>query len=710
MAKISIKTFKGGVQGDGNYEGATYAIDEMRNLKTDRMGRCVPRLGSANRLITSERSGLVTSLYRARRMDVDAPISTTSPINSLYWLELTSTALQVDVGNASATEIKNSSYSPTESIVPRWREHLFVRGAAFGNRLFLGINSASGASRPIWIDVNAPTVTKAYTVGHAVPTTPTDALVSGGSLSTGSWYGYVYTYYNPTYGIETAPSAVTTANPSGANLTVRLTMTQTVDTQFSQVRIYRTAAQTSSALAESATKSLLTATAMTNGTSTFTYDDDGTGTLGAAQATSDHTVLSVDSDTVLQYLLAWKNILWGVVLPNTVVFSKRTGLTAYPDWFPADNTFRIGDTDDDITGMEVSPRGDGILFFTRKHIYLMTGDTLNAIDLSTRYDEIGCPFPRTIANVNGRIFFLGGDNKVWVTDGGNPVPISRPVNNHLSHIQPSWALVPCATNYFNQYWLAFPSTTKVTTSGTGTTITTPATNLLTAAAPHRITDAAAWNLSAAKIGMWVNQVTVKRRIGIITGVSDASDYIDIEDFRDLNSAGTATPAGSVAYEVFYNDRILLYDVEYNEWQGPHRSMNVNAFSWWQNDSGELYGARSDAGYIDQLNTGTTDLNTAGTATNITALLGVRFVLPEVSTGETNHTINDFNVYQDSPTEMTTAAYKNDASTATETTAAFTPTDSNHGAGFSAVNSAQNVKIELTGTSIGNIHLVELDYT
>lgn len=711
--KVEFRNFRMGVRAS---EYNTQAAELMENCKSDRQGRLVPRLGSTTLLAASESPQ--TGLFRVKRVTDAAPISTTSPLNILYMMQLSGSGSGLlDVYNSSAgsvSSVNNFSYEPAEEYVPRWREHLYVRSAQIGNRLFLGINSASGGSNPTWVDINIPGSTPGYTVGHAVPTTPTDALVTGGSLTSGSWYGYVYTYYNPTYPIETAPSAVTTANPSGTDLKVRLTMTRTVDEQFSQVRIYRTSAQTTEALASSATKSLLATAAMTNGTSTFTADDDGTATLGAAQATSDHTKLSVDSDTVLQFLCSYKGILWGAILPRKIVFSKRTSLTSYPDWFPADNTFELPDNGEVITGLEPSPSGDGLMIFTTRRIYVMTGDTSNTIDLSIRYNEMGCLYPRTIANVNGRLFFVGNDNRIWVTDGRNPVMISSDVNTHLSHLEPSWTLVPCAIAYFNQYWLSYPSTSKLTTSSASTTITTPATDLIKGAAPHRITDASAWTLSAVKIGMWVNQVTNKARIGVITAVTDASDRIDVEDFRDLNAGGTITPAGSVAYEVFYNDRILIYDAEYDYWQGPHTGLKFSAFSWWADDLGELIGGGSDRGVLSTLETGTTDQeHINGNTQNITVKW--RCVLqdvPKATSGASLETVGTVRAYMDSGTSLTCLSYKNQGTSAQETATAATPVDSTGwtAGGFSNTVNCHSWMVEVQGTTMGNIGKIEVDTT
>ena len=715
MAKTTIGDFRVGVRGDLRNAPA---LELMENCKSDRQGRLVPRNGSANRLVSAEESGLITVLQRCR---TTYDLFMSVPSGRVFARVLAASSIRVKLDSGTTWgNVQSESVSPAANVAANRREDLFCKPVSIGDRLIFPMDSI-----PYWYDlVN----THLYRLGRAVPTTPTDALVAGGSLSNGSFYGYTYTYYSDGAGdsskeVETAPSAVTTANPSGGNLTVRLTLTRTPDAQWNNVRIYRTTARTTDADAQSATRYLLTTQTHTPGTGTFTYDDTGAVSDATLQtnalesAVSDHTVLGTVADESYQFAAVYQGVLFLAKLPRTVVWCKNTTTAVYPDWYPAENAITKGDQDEVISGLEVSPYGDALYVFTNKRIWTIRGTNIHSnFNATESFDTMGCPFPRTIAMIERKFYFLGSDLGVWVFDGRETVKISQGVDHHLEHLNPAWREMPCAVGYENQYLLSYPSDTPLTTSSTTIGVTTPATNLLTATleSPYRLTDTGGtpWTLTNAKIGMWVVQVTNRDRTGLITAVG--ANYVDVEGYR--TSDYQAGPAASKAYEIRYADRVLVFDATYPDkayWHGPHKQ-NINAFSYWDTDGGQLYGARSDGGYVDQLDTGTTDLTLAGATQAITAI--ARTVLqdaPTKSAGQSLKTVKGMQVYMDadSETALTVRAYRNGADSATDTQSAWTPSATNLYEvlfGASGVEGCATWMGELEGATMGPIHRWEIE--
>lgn len=610
---VEYRTFRKGIENDYGWQSEPpMGADRIVNMRVNNNGSLALRRGTTNPLVSAAESSQITTLIRANR------VNAASQFQHFFIVEASTTPLK-RLNSAAWTEVQNKSVNPDASFTFGSRDAMYPGWIVFNGRLFLGLNSAT--NRNSWIDLNA-TTPLAYTLGHATPTTPTDALVTGGSLANGSWYGYVYTYYNPTYEIETAPSAVTTANPSGTDLTVRLTMTQTVDEQFTQVRIYRTSAQTSSALAESATKSLLTTQAMTNGTSTFTYDDDGTGTLGAANATDDHD----QQTSQLRFLTEYNNALWGVVAPRTVVFCKTTSTDVFPDWYPTENTIEVGQVGSEITGIAPDPSFGGLLVFMSNGVYRITGDNVQNYRVSRVEKSIGCPYPRTVTALPGRLRFLGTDGAIWETDGSTFVSVSRRIDRYFRGVSigtydfmvaPALAWIPCSAYFNNAYFVTTPAQQgNHDLTSASTTVTTPGgTALFSGTTKYRIVDGTAIDLSKLKPGMWACVRDDPSRNGVIVAVTDGTDTVDVEDWR-----GTA-PATGERFVFIEDMEQHVHELDWDYWRefrtlGSMRHMPPHAFSVWNGatDNGEFYGAptssSSGAVYRYEVHDATDDSGTA----------------------------------------------------------------------------------------------------
>lgn len=707
MPSIEIRSFGVGeasVTGWQSEAQANQGADRLINGWVNDYGNMVARKGSTTPLVSAAESSQITAMFRANRLNA------ASLFQHFFIVEASTTPLK-RLNSAAWTEVLNNSVEPPASFAFAAREAMYPGGVVFDGRFFLGLNSAT--NRNSWIDLNAATPL-AYTLGHAVPTTPTDALVAGGSLTSGSWYGYVYTYYNPTYAIETAPSAVTTANPSGANLTVRLTMTQTVDEQFTQVRIYRTSAQTSSALAESATKSLLTTTAMTNGTATFTYDDDGTGTLGAANATDDHDVLT----SQWRFVASYQNRLYAVISPRTLVYSKRTTTSMFPDAFPSENSFDVGEIGGEITGLILEPSGSSLLVFTTNAIYRVTEDAIPEVRLMD--GSIGCPYPRALTPMPGGIRFLGTDSQIWETDGNALALISKRIDRYLRDkttgtrneiVCPALGWIPSSSYFENAFYHSQPSGqgNHIVTSA-NTTVSTPGgTTLFGGTTKYRIVDGTALSLSQIHPGMWACVRNDPSRNGVVVAATDATDTVDVEDWR-----GSA-PATGERFVFIEQIDTFIHELNSDYWRemvplGDMRYVTPYVYSAWTgaSDNGEFYSASSSAGagavYRIEAPTASDDSGTAivtlWRSNWINRPMGSRLIA--------------IRVFQQSPTEFSLIRVFTDHSTDTVISTASNKTPAKASGYLLEIDLAAALgyafMVELTGTAIGTVSRIVFDFT
>ena len=352
------------------------------------------------------------------------------------------------------------------------------------------------------------------------------------------------------------------------------------------------------------TNTALTVTvAFSNNANDTSPDRIDTYELGGAQDTATHYPFGGATRAPASFLAFYNQMLWGVARPRSVWHSRVIAEAVYPDAFPLDHTFPVGEGDDEITGLVELPSGRQLAAFTQRYIQLIQGTDRSNIDRSTRIAATGCPFPRSLAVVQDQVMFLGTDLQIWATDGQTTNPVSGPVNTFLSHIEPAWKWLPVATSYKNQYRLSFPSGTAVTTSSVNTTVAAGSTSIFSGTVvKKKITDASAWDLSAVKVGMLAQIKSKPQNNAIVSQVDDAANWIETEDWR------SDPPVSGDQIEIIANDRVLIFDRTYGIWLKDH-GPNVNCWSHWtgQKDRGELFAGLSSGGYVDQVvTTATTD--------------------------------------------------------------------------------------------------------
>jgi len=617
MPILRLRNFRRGLVTDPAFDGKGGA-DDIQNLEIDRHGRLISRKGYKVLHTSAPGGGLVTNLYRGYYTQY------TSTVKKDYTNVIVTIAATTALQRAHVTEyleILNYSKSPTASFKPKRIEDLFCGGLVFQNRFFIGFSSDE--ENPAWVDLNSTSTLRGYTLGRDAPTDPTLSLVVGGDLSTLSWYGFAYTFYNSDYGIETKPTSTIAIQTTASDKRVRITLTRDVDRQWDKFRIYRTTAQTTQAAAQSASIFFVGEVTHTPGTGTVTVDVDATTiggvsyTLGAENDTDDHDRLT----RRWAFAKGYAGRIWAVILPRTIVFSKVTTTGMFPDWFPQENSIEIGSASDTITGLELIPGGGGLLVFTERRIFVLRGDSIANIDISSNLSAAGCAYPRTIVDMGDYIYYVGTDNQIWRTNGSTAEVISRPINNLISHLRQSWKYILCAVRYRNQYWLSFPSGTPVTESSANTTITSTSPIIFSSlggAGTFKIKDNNGWDLSKVKPGMFCftssSSSTNPDNIGMVTSISDTTDEIVVEQISLNITSG-------IKYSIISNDTCLVFDSTFGYWT-RFSNINASSFMWWYGfqgsdnvdgsevyEFGGLWFGKSDGG-LYKYNRGTSDNGSA----------------------------------------------------------------------------------------------------
>lgn len=645
--KLRVRLSAGIIADQGKEDvGSQPVLAETRNVRINDKGHVVRRGGSARPLVSAELASLALQLLRAYEA---LPILTDPTASNAYRhflaYELSTTALK-RWDEASAWSEVQVQFSDTDvSFRPYNRDYLHPAMIFGFGRVFVGLGSAN--NKPAWIDLRASGTPNAYVLGGntnppVAPTLAANSTETANDLTASLYYGFVYTLRNSTYGIETRPSTAATQLTTASNKGVAVTMTRDTDSQFDQFRIYRTSTGYSTAAdASAAIKSLVGAVTHTPGSGTVavnvtgtTYNGNVAYTLGDAQNTADNYQLGGATRVPASFFGIYNQMLWAVARPRTVWHSRVTAEAPYPDAFPLLNTFEVGEGDDEITGMMTVPSGRQLAVFTDRYIQLIQGTSRSNIDKSTVIRSVGCPYPRTIVAVQDVIMFLGTDLQVWATDGQSARPVSRKVNDFLDHIEPAWKWIPVAGAYRNQYWLSFPSGTAISTSGAGTTVASGGTSVFSGTVlKKKITDAAAWDLSNVKVGMWAQVQGTPQKNAVITQVSDASNFIETEDWR------SDVPASGNKIEVIANDRLLIYDRTDDLWYQDY-APTVNCFSTWMGnkDRGQLFVGLASGGYVDQADTtDTTDTGSVAITTylktgeiffgRVVDVVGIRLFMP-----------------------------------------------------------------------------------
>jgi hypothetical protein len=193
------------------------------------------------------------------------------------------------------------------------------------------------------------------------------AAVAGGSLVNGDVYEVTATYYNSATNQESNESTVATVTPSGANLTIAVTVVASADPQVTHVRLYardRTAGE--------ASRRQAIQVANANGTTNLTTNNWSSSTVPPGIGMASVAV-------PMAFGVIWKNRWWGVdaTVSNRLRFSQVFANNQWPDTFYVDIPFERGE------GIQAMiPLGDILVVFGYTKFYLILGQT--SLDFEVR--------------------------------------------------------------------------------------------------------------------------------------------------------------------------------------------------------------------------------------------------------------------------------------------------------------------------------------
>lgn len=216
---------------------------------------------------------------------------------------------------------------------------------------------------------------------------PTVALTSvegtTGSLIAGT-VQYVYTYYDSSEGIESAPSPLSDELTIVATKTVDLTGFSTpVDGNADKIRLYRIGQGTTEATLLIELPSTTTA-----------YNDD----IPALSALGDILASEGNAPPLagLRFLTESFGTFFGAKGSN--VYYSQEG---FPDYWPGSNVLPFSK---DVTGIALV--AEGVLIFLRSSVFLLTGDP-TSFRLLRLSNEYGCINFSTIKVAKNRLIWLG---------------------------------------------------------------------------------------------------------------------------------------------------------------------------------------------------------------------------------------------------------------------------------------------------------------
>lgn len=243
------------------------------------------------------------------------------------------------------------------------------------------------------------------TFGMAAPSTaPTAANLAGGSLVDSNVYEFSYTGRDDELLHESNESDTVQHTPSGANLSVRLTLTFHQDTGQSDTLVVYGRDVTAGELVR---RRIGTVADPGSGTVTFdvTTNNWGSGT----EAPTDHTV-----PELLDFAVVWKNRWWGkdAAVGNRLRFTQIFEPQSWPATFTIDIPFERGD---DIAAL--LPLGDTLLVFGQSKIFLVIGQT--SLDFEVRpsgASQAGALGPRAVDAVEEGAIHASADG-IYLFDG-----------------------------------------------------------------------------------------------------------------------------------------------------------------------------------------------------------------------------------------------------------------------------------------------------
>lgn len=164
-----------------------------------------------------------------------------------------------------------------------------------------------------------------------------------------------------------------------------------------------------------------------------------------------------------KYIAAFKNTLF---LAGQTANELRYSAPGYPEVFPPDNVFRIGDASSgDFAGMYATK--NALVVFKRYGIYLVKMEANGNFTAQTFTEDVGCAAPNSIKELPGLGIVFLSDNGVYLLEGalentGTPtrlIHLSVPIPDHLERLNRSALLNACGEVYARdrEYWLAIPT-------------------------------------------------------------------------------------------------------------------------------------------------------------------------------------------------------------------------------------------------------------
>jgi hypothetical protein len=207
------------------------------------------------------------------------------------------------------------------------------------------------------------------TFGIAAPAgAPTGANLAGGSLVDSQVYEFSYSGRDDELLAESNESPTVQHTPSGADLSVRLTLTKHPDTQVDTLVVYARNVTAGEAVRRRV------GTVANPGGATTTFDVTSPNWTAAVEAPTDHTV-----PELMTWAVVWKNRWWGIdaLVGNRLRFTQIFENQSWPATFYIDIPFEKGD---DIAA--ILPLGDKLLVFGQSKIFLVIGQT--SLDFEVR--------------------------------------------------------------------------------------------------------------------------------------------------------------------------------------------------------------------------------------------------------------------------------------------------------------------------------------
>ncbi len=166
---------------------------------------------------------------------------------------------------------------------------------------------------------------------------------------------------------------------------------------------------------------------------------------------------------------------WSTTKPNQFCYHENrmwaiTFSTSKLDWSNLDTGdvwtgvddagYHLFAVSDGFTGTGIVSQKGGIVFFKQNSIHKVLGKTTVSFSFKCLYPDVGSIAPRSIVNINNRIFFLskyGGDNVVFVLDDtGGLTLMSNNITPTLNTMTSGSESLAAAGTYKNKYILSFP--------------------------------------------------------------------------------------------------------------------------------------------------------------------------------------------------------------------------------------------------------------